>query len=356
MRQKWATLFFSLAALNTAIYADFNVVRGANSPLELIPDARTAALGGVRLGLPGEAGAEAWHPAALADAPGGWFHLSHTEHFLDSRYDGLSFLYRPDERDLLAFSLARFGTDGIPLTKEGEIYEGEGWESFSIADWIATTAFARRWGNWRIGGSLHLLWRDYDQTGWGMRTDLSGGWSRAGWRVDAAIKSLSGSAALWESGWKEISPPDLFLGVGWLKAIPYFYGEWRIAWQSAGIFQKEGKSSAAWEEGTDDEEAELIGARAWEEPLRWLAASSVAMEFVVERWVTLRVGFPSLHSPSEWSAGGGVRWRGILTVDYAFRHHPELRIIHQVTLGISPWKLFHPSDDSSQQQRPYAVM
>lgn len=332
---------FLCAALSCADVLAFEAVRGANATLELDPDARTAALGGVLLGLPGEAGSASRHPAGLSEAPGGWFSLTHAEHFLDARYDALSFVVRPDERDALGFSVARFGSDGVPLVGEDETVEGEGWRTFDVSDWVATGAFARSWGRWRVGGSLHLLWRRLDQEGFGFRTDVSGGWVSENWRFEGALRNASGSGVVWESGWKEIEPPDLFLGVGWRRAIPYIYGELRIAWQSVGIFQEEGKSGVERSGSATDSsgKVDLAGGRAWEEPLEWLGSSSLAVEYVIAEKVSLRAALPSAESPSDWSAGAGFLWKGFLRFDYAFRHHPELRSVHQATLGINPWKL-----------------
>ena len=339
LRPTARALLVALWAASPASLAAFEAVRGANSSLDLVPDARAAALGGVRLGLPGEAGASAWHPAALLDAPGGWFHLSHAEHFVDSRHDWLAFTLRPGERDALGFSLSRFGSDGVPLVAEGEEVEGEGWRTFDVADYALTGAFARAFGRWRVGGTIHFLWRRLDQEGFGFQTDVSGGWVSDSWRFEGAIRNASGSGVVWESGWKEIEPPDLFLGAGWKRDVPYLYGQLRLAWQSAGVFQEQGKSGVEFSGSVADtaNSVRLAGGRAWEEPLEWLSASSLAAEFVVERWVTLRAGFPSVGSPSEWSAGGGVRWKEFLRFDYAFRHHPALKAVHQVTLGINPW-------------------
>ena len=332
---------FFCIALFCADGRAFEAVRGANETLELAPDARTAGLGGVLLGLPGEAGASSWHPAGLSEAPGGWFALSHAEHFLDSRHDAFSFVVRPDGRDALGFSVARFGSDGVPRVGEDELPEGEEWETFDVSDWVATGAFARSWGRWRVGGSLHLLWRRLDQEGFGFQTDVSGGWVGESWRFEGALRNASGSGVVWESGWKEIEPPDLFLGAGWRRDIPYIYGELRIAWQSVGIFQEEGKSGVERSGSATDSsgKVDLAGGRAWEEPLEWLGSSSLAVEYVIAGKAALRAALPSVESPSEWSAGGGFRWKDFLRFDYAFRHHPELRSVHQVTLGINPWGL-----------------
>ena len=280
-----AAAFFCIA-LFCADGRAFEAVRGANETLELAPDARTAGLGGVLLGLPGEAGASSWHPAGLPEAPGGW-------------------------------------------------------ETFDVSDWVATGAFARSWGRWRVGGSLHLLWRRLDQEGFGFQTDVSGGWVGESWRFEGALRNASGSGVVWESGWKEIEPPDLFLGAGWRRDIPYIYGELRIAWQSVGIFQEEGKSGVERSGSATDSsgKVDLAGGRAWEEPLEWLGSSSLAVEYVIAGKAALRAALPSVESPSEWSAGGGFRWKDFLRFDYAFRHHPELRSVHQVTLGINPWGL-----------------
>jgi hypothetical protein len=317
-------------------------VRGANAVLQTVPDARTAGLAELRLGMPGGSGAQTWAPASLPDDSLEWFRLSHAEHFLGTTYDWMEVHLRPDGQGVLAFSLARFAADGIPLTQEGVIYEGNDYPTFGISDWVATLGYGRRAGRVRWGGSLHLLRRELDQTGYGWRGDLGLGADWQGWRADASLRGAAGSGAFWENGWSEVSPPELLVGLGWEKPLPYFYGTLRLAWQGAGIFQEEGSASQELALDTSTAaEVVLAGSRPWDDFGSWAAGSSCAAEFQLDRWVVLRGGLPSVRSLSDWTAGAGLQLRRGLSMDYAYRQHPSLDAAHRITLSVSP-VLWHP--------------
>lgn len=308
-------------------------VRNANEVLQFERSPRNASLAGVSLGLPSDLSAIASYPSSLTELSHFQIGASHTEHFLNSSFDVLNSALQINDQSAMGISLARFASDDIPLIHEGEVIEGSSWNTFSIADYVLSMAISRNYKPFRIGGTLHILYRELDQLGAGISSDISADWLFSKqWIFSSRFKNLTTSTARWENGTIESSPPDLLFGIGWNQRLNYFYGDLHIAWQSAGLFQQEGKS-----ESTTKSESRIS------DPFNWLSVSSTAFEFETDFGLDLRGGLRNVHDISSISLGAGIQLPHNFEIDYAYQHHSSLGNVHRV--GVS-WKFDVNSKDS----------
>ncbi len=313
-------------------------VRGANQTLDIEASARRSGLAGVHLGMPGDLSSIYHHPAALNDINQTWILVSHFEHYESSQYDHLITNFPITDNSVLGFGLARFGSDGIPLTYEGEEYAGANYETFSISDYILTNTFALTLFDIQLGASLHLLYRSLDQNGFGFRTDISANYPVWKFKFSGLIKGLTTSAAKWESDTFEYSPPEFYTGIGYLQELPYFYGSFSFAWQSSGYLHNEGRSTVLFNESISDtsESYTIVGDRFTDAPLNWLGASSFAVEFKSAAGLFVRGGITHVHTPKYFSLGVGITILKHTTIDYAFQNHPDLSNAHHVSVAFCP--------------------
>ncbi len=313
-------------------------VRGANQSLDIAASARRSGTADLYLGMPGDLASIYGHPASLTDLVLTHILVSHYEHFEGAQYDHIAANIPLDSTSTLAFGLARFGIDGIPLTQEGVIYEGASYETFSATDYILSSSFAHQINALTLGASLHLLYRTLDQTGFGFRTDISAQYSRGNFRIAALVKGLTTSAATWEEGTFEYSPTEIYTGMGYTFPLPYFYGSFNVAWQSSGFLHHDARSTTPLsEEGGDSLTSyTLAGKRITSDPWGWLKSSSGAIEFTSPTGLALRVGIPHLHTPTFFSMGAGITLLKHTSIDYSFYNHPELSNTHHVSITIIP--------------------
>ena len=198
---------------------------------------------------------------------------------------------------------------------------------------MLTGSFARRYAlgsdAFDLGGSVHLLRRQLDQGGLGMRGDAMAQYTYDGrLRAGAHVRGIVPSMARWESGHSEYEAPEAVLFVAMRKHIPYFYGSLQAGFETPGLLQPGARSSRATE-----------GARGITDPASALATSKVGAEFDFDFGLSLRAGFDEV-APTAWTSsarlGMGYDWRGILAVDYAFAAHPYLGESHRVALRFTP--------------------
>src|SRR6266852_4002891 len=110
-------------------------------------------------------------PAAMNDADDFSLSTAHAETFGSARFDNASLLIPWHPASTLALGLARYAVSGIEIRPEGLAAQPDQPELFTAADWLVSGAFARRFGALDVGGTLHLLYRQLDQTGLGLRAD-----------------------------------------------------------------------------------------------------------------------------------------------------------------------------------------
>lgn len=315
-------------------------VRGANADLQLSWTPREAALGQSMLGARPDAQAFALDPSALASMTQSSLSLSHSSSFLQSSYHGLYGIYNAAPGSSLGFALQRFASNNIPLIDSAEQITGSNYRTFDVQDLLARLAYGARWGPLDLGAIAHLIYRDLDQKGLGFRADLSAKWVHRNFRVGLGLYGASSSLARWESEVLEYSPPEMKIGAGYSVEAPYFYGNFHASWQSAGIFQKEGKGLDASNSKKDGSGA-VRGARAWENPLQWLGASAFGLEYQGSSGLGLSLGNRDLLSISSLAWGASFDFRA-WQVSYGLEQHSDLGNTHRFALsyrwGRSAWE------------------
>jgi hypothetical protein len=357
MNDKFSLQFFKLKdILSLGLFAflsffgiSFSAERaeGVNIVLDVAPDARSLALGSVYLGMPGGLSTVQHNAAQMRDLEDAWVGVSRASLFGGVEYNWFGSSYKLSPKSGVGIALGRMSADGIYRTSEGQIYEGtSSIPTFSIADnFMSLSGFWAR-DLWSLGLTFHGLYRELDQSGWGLRTDLSGEYHPFPWMSTGVMfQSITSSYASFESGYSEYQSPEMYTGVGFHIPAPYFYGKLHLAWQSTGWFQKKARSVSPISGSlrsspmdSSDTVFRLAGQR-FVHLDEWLSVSGMAAEFNFDAGLSIRGALPELRTPSYYTMGAGIHYKKWLQVDYAFESHPELNLAHRVSLAIN-WGYF----------------
>jgi len=331
-----------LCALAMQAWALDRVV-GANASLDIHAGARSAALGGAAIAVEEDLLELSSNPQQLAGVENSWVAFSHVVYYEDTKYDYGAVQFPLGDMGGLGIAFSRFGADDIPKIAEGDpLPEGENYKTFSIADYVFTLAWGRRFLNDRLdlGVSFHGLYRELDQSGWGFRGDIGANYHVVEQvTVSTFLKGWTSSAVTWEEGTVEYSSPEWYLGLHVEQPIDYFYGKLGAYWQSAGILHREDRDL--------DWDGEARGGRFWEHPVDWLGGGRAGVEFEFDFGLSLRAGLASLSELESWTAGAGFALSNWLRVDYAFESHPTLSAVHRVSLEVSPGLFLFPKKKST---------
>ena len=139
--------FFVLVA--TLPSFSFDRVTGANASLNIVPGARSAALGGTVMAQKEELIGITDNPWQLALQEYAWGSFSHVAYFEGTVYDMASMTIPLEGMHGLGVSFSRFGANDIPWIKEGEqIPEGSDYKTLNIAHRTFSIAYGRRL--WKI--------------------------------------------------------------------------------------------------------------------------------------------------------------------------------------------------------------
>lgn len=270
-------------------------------------------------------------PASMNDVNDFTFMAAHTERFGLARFDNAALLIPLDARSTLGIAVATYAVSDVELHLTNTPTAPDGY--FNTSDWMVTGSFAKRYGPTHgaidVGGSLHLLRRQLDQSGLGMRGDAMVQYTHdQRLRVGAYVRSLVPSTAAWSEGRTEYELPEAALFVAMRKPIPYFYGTLEAGMETPGLLQRGARSASG-----------LEGERGISDPVSALKTSKIGAEFNFDFGLSLRAGFDEL-APSSWASstrlGMGYNWRGIVAMDYAFAAHPYLDESHRVALRFTP--------------------
>jgi hypothetical protein len=329
------TCFLACAFVSSAFAADRVV--GANATLDMEPGARSAALGSATLAVEGDYLGLGTNAYQLSQAKYMWASFSHTAYYEDTKYDYASMVIPLPKNQGIGVSFSRFGADDIPYIRDGEpVPEGSNYNTLSIADWVFSVAWGRRFiDRLDLGIAFHVLYRDMDQTGWGFRGDASARYQiMDDFYVSGLLKGWTSSAATWESGEFEYSAPEFYLALSYGLPVEYLYGKFNFYWQSAGLFHHEARD-------LDFDEDTHGGERIWEDPLDWLSGGRGGVEFAFDFGLKLRVGLSSFTTFKSVTAGAGLTIANFLVVDYAFESHPVFSPVHRVSISFSPYLFGH---------------
>lgn len=327
------------------------VVRGTNADLDQSWTPREASTGRALLGLSGAIDTWMVDPASLGDLSQSGLFINHSQAPLLTQYHQLGGVYVLEpQKSTLGFSFGRFASDEIPLIDEGEVIQGSEYRTFNLVDYLFHSAYGYTWKSLQFGVVGHFLYRELDQSGLGFRADADLKYKWRSWRLGTSIEGISSSLAKWESDYVEYAPPEMKIGLGYEVAVPYFYGNFAFAWQSAGIFQNQAKSLSALN-AKDDGTGDVIGLRAWDDPLPWLMSSALGVEYQSTTGLYLRGGTRDLRSVGSYSWGTGFHfWK--IQMEYAFEPHADLGSTHR--FGFQYHFGSSPKNSESQIQIPMA--
>jgi hypothetical protein len=273
-------------------------------------------------------------PASMNDVNDFTFTTAHAEQFGLARFDNFALVVPWHAQSTLGFGVARYAVSGIEQRSETVGQPASEPDAlFDASDWDVTGAFARRFAVGAdavdVGGTVHLLRRQLDQGGLGMRGDAMAQYTYDDrLRAGAYVRGLVPSMTRWESGYSEYEAPEAVLFFAMRKDVPYFYGSLEAGFETPGLLQPGARSSRS-----------VDGARGITDPASALATSKVGAEFNFNFGLSLRAGFDEL-APGAWTSsarlGMGYDWRHILAIDYAFAAHPYLGESHRIALRFTP--------------------
>jgi hypothetical protein len=289
-------------------FANADNVAGANSSLDAVQGARSAAVGGAALTLDLDLPSLVNNPLQLSGIAKPSIAFTHVAYFEGTAYNGVVMALPLKDAGSLGFGASRFGASGIPYIKEGDpLPEGEDYNTLSISDWLFTSAWGRSFGKWNLALSLHLLKRELDQSGWGFRSDIAAGYEFSKkFTLAGMVKGWTSSSVKWESGYFEYSNPELYAGFKFAEPFPYLYGHLNLYWQSAGVFESEVKNL--------------------------FLNSSAGLEFETNFNFSLRAGLFEINNTDGLALGAGITPISWLLADYAFQMHQALSSVHRISL------------------------
>jgi hypothetical protein len=289
------------------------ISRGVNDVLNIESNAKIGAMAGI------QGPQDYWYTAESMELS-----FSHLSWIAESQLDELAFvLPLKSKTNALAFSLSRFGQDDIPLIDEDEVVNGSEYRTFSIAEYILEATYVHQWDWFRLGGSLFLLHRDIGQQGIGVRGDLHGQLYYKNFVFSTRAEALTSSISQWESDHFEYEEPEVFIGMSFKQAIPYFYGDLRFLWESKGLFREESAQRTG----------NLEDPRLFYSPLNFLKFSALGLEYSGEHGLAIRAGLPVIKEVKYPSFGAGYTLKEALSLDYSINKHPELGVFHRFSIS-----------------------
>ncbi|NLB62642.1 MAG: hypothetical protein GX801_00860 [Fibrobacter sp.] len=333
-------------------------VVGANSSSNLVGSAELAAMAN-NDALTKDILSLNRNPLVLLSAKDSWLGMGHNALFEGSHLHLLAENI-PLKEQSFGFSVARFGTDGIIWSPEGEeIPVTMPTKTMSAVDWNMTLAWARTFCDEKldVGANVHLLWRNLDQSGLGFSGDLAARWKfNDDLAILAQLQNFFSSLTVWRSGYKEFSPPEAKIGLVWGKNISYLYGNLRLGWQSADILHRRNQEYYWSDYLVLDSlaQAPQSGKTLWNSPLSWIKASALGAELQWKWGGSIRLGLMSFESIEAWSLGMGMQISSKMKLDYAYQNHPVLNNLHRVSLALKLWenpKVEHDEDTVLDDER-----
>lgn len=175
-----------------------------------------------------------------------------------------------------------------------------------------------------VGASLHCQRkRLIDWTGYGIGIDAGATLElqKPGLRFSLLIDDISTSYIHWSSDYHENGLPHARLGLGWQKEIPYIYGRISVMYKSPDLFSNEGVGFNYFSEKAGNIiEPEKHNVK--DNPVLLLSSGSYGFEYLIQKYVALRVG---LDEPKRIFFGAGVGlFRRSLFFDFTYMVSYEL--------------------------------
>ena len=293
--------------------------------------ARALGMGGAFTAVADDGSASYWNPAGLAMIDRPELLFMHAEQFGDlASHDFFGYvqplsMVGSGSEGAVGLSAIRFGVDEIIFTRDafndrnnnGKPDPGEVdpalFRKESDTEWGVFFTYARPIGGWgSVGGNLKVVRQALlRNTSFGMGVDL--GLMVAARRditFGVRFADITTTQISWDTGTREVVNPTVNLGARWTRMMPSLRGQLTAAADVGMSF--EGRVEAS-QFGSGVLGGDFQG----------------GLEYWFSRAVAARVGTTS----GEWTAGGGIRFRG-LGADYAFLPHDDLGDTHRLSASV----------------------
>jgi len=254
----------------------------------------------------------------------------------------VSFVEDLGKNDGVGISVAYLYVPSIPVTADWQVTA----EGYPIRDSVhtrysyASDVFIRAaWGHrFPLYRSLSLAAgiavngqrKNYvDEIGYGIGVDGSAllDIGACGLRIGADAQNLTTNYMRWNSGYKDVASPQVRVGIGFDRPIPYIYGRVKLTYMSPDFLGNEGVNTDGSLVGDSSATPKQIHPS--KQPFQFVIAGSHGLEYVIADRVSLRIG---ASQTNYFTFGGGVSFlKRALTVDFAYLLH-ELAGTYQVSL------------------------
>ncbi|WP_345110761.1 PorV/PorQ family protein [Hymenobacter algoricola] len=220
----------------------------SNEFLNIGVGGRALGMGGVQVGIVGDATAGYWNPAGLLNQKHKYDAvLMHSELFSGIvKNDYAAFSMPLDEQSAIGASLIRTGVDNIADTRnlinEYGYIQYDKIQYFSVADYAVLLSYARRIAGiegLKVGANGKVIYRNYGRfaNAWGFGIDAGAQYDKGNWRVGLMARDITTTFNSWSinadefkgvaalndsvpSNSTEITLPRFVLGVGRTFKLP----------------------------------------------------------------------------------------------------------------------------------------
>ncbi|MFH0921647.1 MAG: hypothetical protein V1913_14950 [Fibrobacterota bacterium] len=304
-------------------------------------DARSVALGSAMAADLAGRTAGLYNPAGLLGVRVITGQLTHASLFNGQLMQDMAAVVWPmDSSRSLGATLMRSAVDEIWNTNNFET-DAEGRPIFSRsrltysdnADYALGLTYAMRFGErFRAGATANFIRRRFDDLiSFGAGLDAGALFLfQNNITLGLSVRNLTTSVNRYYADDYEIGLPELYLGAGYRMDVEYLYGSVLFLCQFPNLLPTSGVSQGPMAGAFDNSDE---SPQAWDlasaGPLGFVANTGLGLEYTIRERVALRLG---TNSVSTVTAGVGILLKR-LTVDFAYRSHPELSDSYRFALA-----------------------